>query len=308
MTEKAVPGDEFIETVAPTVVALLDLAVAYHEVINGHGLVPAAESPAMSDLAAEDRFCRNGWQEPVGTAHSLAGLLCFAGVDHVTSYAKLFASPSPPIPVYSHFAVARAALEALGWGRWVADTTVDVDERVKRGVLLRLDGALNRKRLPISELKVLGNEIIQRFRDGLPTGWSDIICNTRQVRCGGAELPRPRIVIAEVLRSGRGPTPDDLGGTLWGMLSGVAHSGEYALMLSAELVDDMPELAAAPAANLFTSARTVHLIGATLLRAAIEGCTMRFRLYGWSSDGAWEAAVEKAERHIHVVLSSVSTL
>jgi hypothetical protein len=305
MAEDAVPGDGFVDAVAPTVSALLDLAAAYHQMQARHGLVPAAESPAMADLAAEERFCRNGWREPVETAHSLSGLLCFAGIDHATGYAKLFASLSPPVPVYSHLAVARAALEAFAWGRWLADTTVDVDGRVKRGVVYRLDGNRSRRRIP--ELRTQAAEILQRYKDGLPSGW-DIFCNSKQVRCGGVELPFPKAVIAQVLQTGRGPTPEDLGGLLWGYLSGISHSADYALMLSAELVEEPSDLAAAPVANLVTSARTVHLVGVTLLRAAIEGCTMRFRLYGWSSDEAWEAAVEKAEHHIQVVLNSASTM
>lgn len=292
-----VDGPAFVAAVGDTVASLEMLAEAYYGVGERFGYTPGADSVAVAELAAGRGYTNDHWPDPVAESHSASGMLAFAGVDHLRSYAQLFVSP--PIPVYAHLVVARAALEAFGWARWLADRRIGVEGRIKRDRVYQLGDGLQRKRFPEPAMKAKGVEIIDRVRSGAPRGWV-IVASDRTVSVGGEAAPAPRDLISDVLTTG-GPSPTQLGAGLWSMLSGVAHSVRYALLYSMEMAPRVSEVEPL-LAGMVTNSSTVHLIGAAVARAAITACTERLGLMGWVGDGSWQEGVDRAERQIAAVL------
>lgn len=295
-----IDDEGFIASVADTVALLDQLAEAYLGIGERFAYVPAAESLATAEISMESRFTNARWHEPVAEAHSSSGILAFAGIDHLRSYAHLFASS--PIPVYSHLVLARASLEAFGWARWLADRRIDVETRIKRGGLYQLADGLQRKRFPAPEMKVKGQEIILRIREGAPAGWT-VVCNDRNLEVGGEAAPAVKDLIGAVLTQGAGPTPAQLGASLWGLLSGIAHAVRYALAFSMEAAPRTSELEPL-LAGLSTNSSTVHLVGVATTRGAISGCDERLGLLGWDQDEIWRSAVARCEQHILAVLAA----
>lgn len=290
----------FVASVADSVAVLDQLANAYLGVGEKFGYLASPESAATAEAAVEQRFTNERWLDPIAEAHSSSGMLAFAGVDHLRSYAHLFTSA--PIPVYSHLVLARAALEAFGWARWLADLGADPETRVKRGRLYQLADGLQRKRFPAQEMKAKGNEIISRVRLGAPAGWT-VVCNDRHMEVAGETVPAVKDLIAAVLTQGAGPTPAQLGASLWALLSGIAHGVRYALAFSMEAAPRSSALRPL-LAGLSTNSSTVHLIGAAVARGAISGCGERLRLMGWDQDETWRTAVSRSEQHISAVLAA----
>lgn len=296
-----VDDDDFIAAVADTSDVLAGLARAYLEASQRVGHAAAADSPAMAELAAELRYVNDRWRDPIREAHAVGGMLTLAGCDHLRSYAHLFSSP--PTPVYTHLVVARAALEAFGWARWLSDRQINVETRVKRGRIIQLADALQRKRYQHEPIKDEGRAIIRRVREGAPDEWLPIICNDRNIEIGGETAPTARDVIGAVL--GAKPTAaDELSASLWTMLSGVAHASRGALLMSMEIAPPSSSLAP-PVAATITTASTVHLIGVVIARAGINACDERLTLMGWVDD-SWRSAVNRADSHIHAVMEATA--
>lgn len=299
--EATVDNEAFVRSVSATVAAIAALADAYLAVPARFGYTATVDSPATAEEAAGRRFANDDWVDPASEAHTSSGFVTFAGIDHLRSYAHLFSSP--PIPVYSHLVVARAGLEALGWGRWLADEAIGVERRIKRERVYQLGDALQRKRFPAPEMQAHGASMIERVRRGAPPSWV-IVCNSRRVVVAGEESPAPKTLIGAVLSAG-GPTPDQLGAALWSMLSGTTHATRYALIDAMTFAGKSSSLAPR-LAGLATTSTTVELIGAALLRSALSAGGARLRLMGWVDD-EWTAAVADAERTIARILAAPTT-
>ena len=304
MTEtKDADDDGFIRAVAPAVACLEHLATAYLQMNGRYGHTPAADSKAMAEIAAAQSNPPWTWQDPVTEAHTAAGLLVFAGIDHLRAYAHLFTSP--PVPVYSHLTNTRAAVEAFGWALWLADPGISMESRVKRGQVHILVDTLERERFPSPEMKQLAKVILARVRTGAPDSWT-VICNPSQVRVADVRLPRSKDVIGAAL--GNMPKeagPDDTTAALWSMLSGTGHGIRYALALP--IGEPLPATALGSLiVPLGTRSSTVHLIAATIARSAINSAGAYFNLMGWDADTEWQAAVDHAEQYIANVIRAVS--
>lgn len=304
--DKSVDNEEFVRSVADTVAMLQRLVDASRGIGARHGHLPSGTSRAMGDLEYERKADLGTWTEPLREAHALAGIFLFAGMDHVEAYAHLFAAP--PVPVYSHLVVARAALEALGWCRWLADPRVSPETRARRGRVIRLADAEQLRGLPDADSKAKGKQIVQAIREGAPARYT-VICNEKQISVGGERFPGTKTAVAAVLPSGA--IPERLGPTLWSLLSGVAHAFRYALVMSMEAASPKSPARSAlvgPVLGGFTTtSRTTHLIGCAVARAAIAGCGARFELFGWDDDPEWRDAVVAADTHIASVLRSASS-
>ena len=146
-TERVTP--DLVEVVAPTVGALTQLADSAQK-MAGVGL-PAANSTAMAEIAAEKLLVSTHLREPIHAAHSQSGLLAFAATDHLRNYARLFASQ--PVPVYSHLVLARACFDACRVAFWLSEPGIGAVRRAQRYLVLRLENAKQQKRSPIDDVR-----------------------------------------------------------------------------------------------------------------------------------------------------------
>jgi hypothetical protein len=300
---KTISNTEFIEAVADTVNCLRSLADAYQVTRARSGHTPAADSRAMAEIASEQKERAWTWDDAATEAHRAAGFLVFAGLDHLAAYAHLFSSP--PVPVYSHLAVARAAVEAFGWAYWLADPDrrIDPAARVKRGQVHALADGRERKRLPGADLKKIGIDIIDRVRAGAPAGWT-VVCNDRQVRVGDVELPTSKKIIGAVLG------PPDMAGSardaagLWSMLSATSHSTRYALHLRIGRPNEPLSSVEPIVVPLQTESESVHIYGAAIAQAAINATTGFLTLMGWETE-EWRSAARRADAHLRAVMKAV---
>jgi hypothetical protein len=101
---------EFREAIAPTVNALRAFANAVDDLVERHRL-PAAESRAMSEIAAEQALAtRSTWTGPISDTHTFGAMTLRAAADYVRGFAELFTADR--IPMWAHLVLERAALEA----------------------------------------------------------------------------------------------------------------------------------------------------------------------------------------------------
>lgn len=285
------PDGQYVDDLAshlePMVTVMLELVDAALDLAPPSGL-PAADSQAMAERAVEDKYANEHWPEPVRAAHAVTGVLVFAAGDHIRSYARLFASE--PVPVYTHLAIARAALDAAGTAYWLADTGISDETRIMRYEVTRLMSAVECKRSPMPSAKAKSQEIVDNVRAGAaPHGWT---VNRSNPHCGNQEEPRPKQLIRRVLEDDAifGPDAPGIATVLWWYLSGVTHSASYALMQSVKITDDAPNAAPGETmAAISTSSQSVFMMGLTAARGYAAAVQEHAQLMGWSSE-RWDAA------------------
>src|SRR6478609_4359965 len=107
---------------------------------------PAADSPAMAELAAEPQFVHPGDGAPVNGAFGKVALLMLAAEDHLDSLSGLFRPPTE-VSVYTPAIVLRGALETLGRAHWLIDPTIAVKRRVGRNMTETLHQWFYRRKL-----------------------------------------------------------------------------------------------------------------------------------------------------------------
>lgn len=285
------PSSDAVDNLAahlkPMVDVLLALAEAAREIGPPSGL-PAADSQAMAERAVEDEYGNEHWPEPVRASHAIAGVLVLAAGDHLRSYARLFAAE--PVPVYTHFVVARAALDAAGTAYWMSDTSIGADIRIMRYEVSRLTNAAECSRSPLPSAKKTGNTIVANVRAGAALhGWT---VNRRTPQCGNQKQPRPKQLIRQVLNDDAlfGRDAPGIASVLWWYLSGVTHSASYALMQSVQVTEDAPHAAPGETmAAIYTSSQSVITMGLTAARGYVASVQEHADLMGWSSQ-RWDDA------------------
>jgi hypothetical protein len=95
--DKLVYGDEFREWMAPTILAVNTLVRGVEDIQSEHGALPAADSRAMAELAAEDEYSsRSGWEIPLADTHAMGGFTLRAAADYARSFAAVFSADHPP--------------------------------------------------------------------------------------------------------------------------------------------------------------------------------------------------------------------
>lgn len=135
--------------VGPVRDALVELLSASDKLQDQWGSLPNANSQAMAEVAAEEKFVgTEPWgDEPVRQAHNLASLLLLGADDCVNSTCRLLASE--PTPIYSHIVLARATLEHAGRAWWLLDPEIGIQRRIARGVNDRIHGLSQQSSLPL---------------------------------------------------------------------------------------------------------------------------------------------------------------
>lgn len=103
---------------------------------NQHEHKPSPISQASRELA---EFIR---PESVGTAFSQGAMLIEAAADHAFTVIKTLTEPAGTI---SPWACARAVLETSALSIWFFDTSINVDERVRRSFAFHYEGLYQKK-------------------------------------------------------------------------------------------------------------------------------------------------------------------
>ena len=94
---QTVEADVFVEQMAPTVAALHDFTTAVDDVAVRHADVPATDSQAMRELAAENDYrSQSSWQNPITDTHMFGGATLRAASDYVRTFATAFTAERPP--------------------------------------------------------------------------------------------------------------------------------------------------------------------------------------------------------------------
>jgi hypothetical protein len=301
------PGDgpvdenEFVEAVAPLVEVISKLTSAAAALFDRSQ--PAADSRAMSDLASESKLADDQWPEPVLLVHSQISFATFALLDHLRSFGRLFADE--PVPVYSHFVIARAALDVGGIAWWLLDSSIDVEARVVRGQVVRLVAARELRRAPRSLVAAhqRGEAREAEIREGARRrGWTVSGRNARgPVRLRDQEHPKPRSAIRAVLGHEDHPTLT-VGDTLWWLLSGHTHGGMHALMQSMTIEPTNSPLEP-PMAAIGTQASTTHVLGGNLCQMFVRVIDARAAYIGRTSD-EWIAAKATCQEYLRAVIAA----
>lgn len=269
--------------------------------------VPAADSPAMTEIAAESSLSCDRWREPVMAAHAVIRMSLFAVNDHLRSYAHLF--ETEPIPVFSHLVVARAAVETAGLVSWLADPSCTVEQRVMRYQVYRLvnANAMGYGHAP-DGARVKAVEVRTDVREGCQArGWTYRSGKNKSVPTVGTEtLPTPRQLIDAVVATA--PEVGPFGSLLWWYLSGVTHGQQHALMQSFKVLDGSPVTAIGqPVGAFITESVSVSVTGQTVTDAYVRTTDRVAALFGWYNDD-WAAAVAASTEAGRRIADSVARL
>lgn len=143
--------DEAFEAhIAPARKALAALLDASDQLRDEWGSLPAADSPAMAELAAGAQFrASSAWGDPVHDAHNLGQLLLFAMGDCSRALVRVLSDGSTP--VYAHVVLARAALEHASRAWWLFEPAIGLRMRAARGMNERIFGLSKQRPLPLTE-------------------------------------------------------------------------------------------------------------------------------------------------------------
>ncbi len=261
--------------------------------MSGNAL-PAADSPAMAELADERRFTKSGWTEPVAACHTAIRVGLFAVNDHLRNYARLF--KSEPVPVYSHLVLARAAIETAAAVNWLAEPMTS-DQRVMRYRLTRLSDAnsmdLGHAPGPARDKGKALRLSIRKGADGLGWTYRKGGRGTRP-QVGAEEQATTREQIDQLLAAAA--MASQMGDLLWWYLSGVAHGELHALRQSIKVETDRANpLAAGANGAFFTHAGMVAVMGQATLEAHTKTMTTAAQLFGWES-AAWVSVLHDTHR------------
>lgn len=288
MSNHNVSQSDFNAALSSMVQRLLQLDIAYREDTGALGL-PHDASPAMRDFAEQPRFATTNRQQPIDNVHTLLRLVTFAGFDHLRSFARLF--QSDVTPVYTHHVVARAALQAFGYGAWLAEPGLDVGRRVKRGLLLDLVDALNRKRYGMPEIRAGSSQIITDVRaTAAHQGWI-VIANEKTQSIDGDSVPSTASLIGTAIGPKFNPGIEVAHKMVWAYISGIAHSFSFALLQSVHA--DPSSSSVAPGlvpGSVAIDTQSVQVAGIAVANAAITAGGRHLKYMGWPTT-QWDQAV-----------------
>jgi len=277
---------------------LRDFAVAVDEVGPRHKNLAWEDSPAMREIADEQRYAqRSSWAQPIGDTHSLGEATLRAAADYVRTFADAFTAARPPL--YGHLVVARAALESSVVSWWLNEPDIARDERVKRGLSEHLYSATEEGWLELQD--DAAEHVDEWVARAASLGWVATDHNRKpwslaksrgKPLVDGVGRPSPRTGIARLL------VDDDarkIGELEWSRLSAVAHVTWFGLREALTFDESTPNLATGlSTVPVGTDSVAVGLQGFCVLRALRRAATARVGLMGWQ-DAEWSAACGRAE-------------
>lgn len=288
---------------APTVSIINDLADAFGAMPGRFGNRPKEPSRAMDELAAEAKsyLGKSPWTEPVQGTHSLGAFALLAAADSLRAYATLF--DNDKAPVYAHLVLARAVCEASVVGAWLNDPAVEVDERIRRGVVERLQSA--RQQYRIKEFRPKSKKVAADMKAVAAVFNWTVEPGKRPDDTQIGDTKRPSIgpgatsILVDLVGSA-------IGQTLWSYLSGVMHATWYALA-QAVLVPptDQPGSLVPSLAGVGTDSGSVNTQSMCVLRLFTVAAQRRVTLMGWQTD-EWVAATQRADQLREALLKNMA--
>lgn len=284
--------EPFEAHIAPLRDSLGELLDASDHMRDEWGFLPAADSLAMAELAAEAEFSgRPPWgDDPVAAAHNTAGLLLFGGSDCARAAVRLLTTG--PTPVYADTVLARGCLELMSRAWWLLEP-VGVRLRVARGMNERLFGLAQQRRLPLEDdTKTRAEErTAGLMAEAARLGFAMVRAERKapryleEVRPGQTELIRRLLSVGD---------DASLGEALYGLFSAVAHGTTFGL--SSSVTADAPDLPKTPGVTwgaVYTSSLGVVTVLTAIVLGTAEAYRRRNTLFGWTSE-VWSKAVLSA--------------
>ncbi len=294
-----VEADAFVEHMAPTVAALQAFTMAVDDVAVRHADVPATDSQAMRELAAENDYrSQSSWQNPITDTHMFGGATLRAASDYVRTFATAFTAERPPL--YGHLTLARSALESSVVSAWLNEPDIAYVERIKRGLCERLYSANEVKKLELSP--DAARELTQIEADATSFGWNPHF-NRGKPEVDETKRPSVGSGITRLLVE---DTQARIGSLLWSRLSAVTHVTWFGLLWAFTLPEGAPSgsggFATVPVGTDSTKVATQAWCALRALRAAAN---RRFTLMGWS-DQEWQDAAGRAEAYEYTLFQSAA--
>ena len=297
---QTVDADVFVEWMAPTVEALQAFTTAVDDVALRHGNLPAPDSQAMGELAAEaDYRSRSSWQNPITDTHTFGAMTLRAACDYVRTFAAAFAAERPPL--YGHLTLARSALESSVVSAWLNEPDIAYVERIKRGLCERLYSANEIKWLDLRP--GAAEEVTQLQADATSFGWTSHFGRGGKPEVDGTKRPSMGDGITRLLVD---DSQARIGRLLWNRLSAVTHVTWWGLQWAFML----PEGEQSRSGGF-----TTVLVGADSTRVAIQAwcapralraaANRRFTLMGWN-DQEWHDAGSRAEAYEYTLFQSAT--
>jgi hypothetical protein len=253
---------------------------------NGGTWEPAHDSQYAREVAEEGPFVGRS-QTPVADAYSVAVMRHAAAIQHFADLARLLV---PPRSTHGPATIVRSAIENCAWAWWALDPTIDVKQRIARGlsavlenlneaihfpsVELRSESLENRDEIA-SDAAAHGMHVQRKEKDGSPV-WVE-------------EKP-PSITKLIEMQLGEDGT------IAYRELSAVAHGTLFGLttrLKKARIELDQPGITLMEPAAPFAVLLYSIVIG---LESFFQATDRRFSLYGWEMThwNGWKREVKRA--------------
>ncbi|MDQ6949055.1 MAG: hypothetical protein M3256_23040 [Actinomycetota bacterium] len=274
--------DEFQAQIEPFRVALLDLVGQTRSLRQSVSFLPAADSPAMVELAEEHLFIGAWSKEPVRDAHSTSWLFLSAADDLITALCRLFEPGTPT--VFAHVVLARAALESCARAAWLAEPGIGVKRRVARGLTERLYSLAEAGKLPGAP------DTLERRRMILDEAERQGFAK-KSGRGQPVSLIEPRKGSKAIVKWLFDKPDDDLGELVYRFWSAVTHSTIYGLVQSVDRnVPQQSGLDSLVTVGMTVRTDQVQTVMAAVGLAYAEVGRLHRQLFGWCSDD-WDRTV-----------------
>ncbi len=220
-----VAGDEFKKVVAPLRDGLLRYAELVSRQPEDRGFLPAEDSPAMAEQAAEGRWSHSEWEQPLLNAQNFGSLLVTFLCEHLAGLALVTGAPEVG-PSFVNYSLLRPILDTAPVAHWLLEPGVAYEVRAKRGLTYRLESAVNLGRhSALASAKTESERTIASIRlVAKHHGWQ---CSKTKESVGGEVRPHPKRSFSTVALGKAAPKLDD---AMWNLVSATFHGTSYALL------------------------------------------------------------------------------
>jgi hypothetical protein len=290
----ALPGlttenaDRFFETISPYQQLISEVLTFSDSRQTPAPWRPAADSPAMAELAEEPVYVHPGDRAPVDGAFGKAALLLLAAEDHLDSLNGMFRPPAE-VSVYTPAVILRATLETLGRAHWLLDPSIGVKRRVGRSTTETLHQWFFRRQLYRGTER---SEYDAEFdRDGL-LAWARSMKFTvdkdrDKSPFVGEARPSSRKAIDRLFS---GAAREELPGTIYRATSAVTHGSLHGILDRVEIEAGHGGAGFGNTARIETNTALVREALAVGLHGYVVVCVARRRHLGWV-DPAWDEVI-----------------
>jgi hypothetical protein len=131
-------GLKLLEAVAPLRDLLSELVAEAQHIRDAAGDLPAAESPAMAEIANEDAYVGAWAQQPLKLAQSIAGMCLAASEDQLATLfvvlSKCDEAATFRAPAFGHMSIARSVVESCARAGWLLEPIISYEDRATRAI------------------------------------------------------------------------------------------------------------------------------------------------------------------------------